>query len=231
MVAKVLGRRDREIVPLNRAALTRVVRSGKISSYGKRHRRQGTFAMPIRRIRLRLTVWTFLITPLVVAPSPVSAQPPAIQKAPVESSDEDTSRALRLAQYLTGAVFTGNFTVDGKTDLSGEEASLPKPESYTVNSCQYDAATGKYVMKVKIQYGSTDGEFPMQLDVLFAGRTPVITLDSVWIPGLGTFSSRVLIHNGRYSGTWQHDEKGGHLFGKITPADDKPSDSEKAQSE
>ena len=46
-------------------------------------------------------------------------------------------------------------------------------------------------------------------------RFPVITLDNLWIPGMGRFSSRVLIHDGRYSGTWSHDEVGGHLFGRI----------------
>jgi hypothetical protein len=25
---------------------------------------------------------------------------------------------------------------------------------------------------------------------------------------------------GRYAGTWQHGEKGGHLFGKIVPLDE-----------
>jgi hypothetical protein len=43
----------------------------------------------------------------------------------------------------------------------------------------------------------------------------VITVDSVKIPGLGTFSARVLLDGARYAGTWSHDEKGGHLFGMI----------------
>jgi len=43
----------------------------------------------------------------------------------------------------------------------------------------------------------------------------VITMDSFWIPGMGTFGARVLIHSGRYAGTWQHDAVGGHLFGVI----------------
>jgi hypothetical protein len=56
---------------------------------------------------------------------------------------------------------------------------------------------------------------PIDLKILWSGNTPVITLDNLWIPGMGKFSARVLIHDGRYSGTWSHDAIGGHLFGKI----------------
>ena len=51
----------------------------------------------------------------------------------------------------------------------------------------------------------------------WAGKTPVITLDNVTIPGLGTFSSRVVIDGALYAGTWQHDAVGGHMFGRIVP--------------
>ncbi|EKJ99378.1 MAG TPA: hypothetical protein DDX19_11445 [Rhodopirellula baltica] len=135
----------------------------------------------------------------------------ATAQAPTEST-ENAARELRLAKYLSGATFTGHFTVDGKEDRA------LKPESYTIKSCEKLPEADMYSMKVAIKYGDTDGEFPMQLKILWSDRTPVITMDSVWIPGLGTFSSRVLIHDGRYAGTWQHDAKGGHLFGKITPA-------------
>ena len=63
---------------------------------------------------------------------------------------------------------------------------------------------------------------PVPVQVKWAGKTPVITVDKVSIPGLGTFSARVLLDNDRYAGTWSHDEKGGHLFGEILPADKKP---------
>ena len=69
----------------------------------------------------------------------------------------------------------------------------------------------------RIQYGETDIELPMDLPVKWAENTAVITLDNVWLPGLGTFSSRVLIHENKYAGTWRHDDHGGHLFGIIKP--------------
>ncbi|MCC9643255.1 hypothetical protein LOC71_13300 [Rhodopirellula sp. JC740] len=137
-----------------------------------------------------------------------------LKTKPTDASPaSDSNREERLAKYLSGATFTGHFTVDGRED------KMLKPESYTIRSCEKLDAPDMYSMKVAIKYGDTDGEFPMQLKILWSDRTPVITMDSVWIPGLGTFSSRVLIHDGRYAGTWQHDAKGGHLFGKITPAE------------
>ncbi|MFG0288613.1 MAG: hypothetical protein ACF8CQ_10575 [Rhodopirellula sp. JB044] len=155
---------------------------------------------------------------------PAHAQPPAAptQTAPPDAPSTEmkagesslTGREARLAAYLSGATFTGQFTVDGKPDAA------PKPESYTIASCEPLAEKDMYRLKVKIRYGDVDGEFPMDLKILWSGSTPVITLDGVWIPGLGTFSSRVLIHDGRYAGTWQHDAKGGHLFGTIQPAAD-----------
>jgi hypothetical protein len=71
------------------------------------------------------------------------------------------------------------------------------------------------------------------VEVKWAGKTPVITLDNVTIPGLGTFSSRVVIDGPLYAGTWQHDAVGGHMFGKIVPvgengtAEDAPTPKER----
>jgi hypothetical protein len=35
-----------------------------------------------------------------------------------------------------------------------------------------------------------------------------------------------LLDEGRYAGTWTHDEKGGHLFGTIAPAGEEPAESQ-----
>lgn len=178
---------------------------------------------------LTLTAALVILLPTACS-SPLFAQPPAASEAtagesPADGAKRDESksdaatqksspseRETRIAKYLTGATFTGRFTVEGETEA-------PKSESYTIDTCEPLAAENTYRLKVKIRYGDVDGEFPMELKIRWAGSTPVITLDAVWIPGLGTFSSRVLIHEGRYAGTWQHDAKGGHLYGTITPAE------------
>lgn len=129
------------------------------------------------------------------------------QKQP--PAEEQRTREVRLAKYLTGAKFLGNFTIEGKSD------ALPKPEAYTISKCEKLPQPDMYRLTARIKYGEIDSEVPLDLKILWAGGTPVITMDAFWIPGMGTFGARVLIHAGRYSGTWQHDEVGGHLFGVI----------------
>jgi hypothetical protein len=72
-----------------------------------------------------------------------------------------------------------------------------------------------WLFVTRIQYGKTDLEVPLTLQVKWAGDTPVITLTNLTIPALGTFTSRVMIYGDRYAGTWQHGKTGGHLWGKI----------------
>ncbi|MEO1615641.1 MAG: hypothetical protein AAFV88_07325 [Planctomycetota bacterium] len=130
----------------------------------------------------------------------------------------DAEREQRLANYLSGTQFIGRFTVDGVD-------KPPKTEAYTIESCEKLPADNLYRLKARIKYGSVDQTVPLDLKILWSGNTPVITLDSIWIPGMGTFDARVLIQadkeRGRYAGTWQHDDKGGHLFGKIVKIEPK----------
>ncbi|MGB7326928.1 MAG: hypothetical protein WBD31_18775 [Rubripirellula sp.] len=130
---------------------------------------------------------------------------------------DEADRETRLANYLTGSSFVGKFTVDGKED------KLPKTEQYTISKCEKMDAADQYRLTARIKYGEVDSEVPMEIKILWSGQTPVITLDSLWIPGMGTFDARVMIHAGRYAGTWQHDKVGGHMFGKIVVADSEDS--------
>ncbi|TWT74006.1 hypothetical protein [Allorhodopirellula solitaria] len=165
-----------------------------------------------RRAVLALLLAVFACGPALAQPPGESTPPESSEAADRSERDKQDARGKRISRYLTGATFTGAFTMGQQEDVA------PKEESYTITSCEPLAEKNRYRLKVKIRYGDVDGEFPMDLDILWAGRTPVITLDAIAIPGLGTFSARVLVHQGRYAGTWQHGEKGGHLFGKVTPA-------------
>ncbi|MGI9473398.1 MAG: hypothetical protein ACR2NZ_17780 [Rubripirellula sp.] len=122
---------------------------------------------------------------------------------------KEADRGQRLADYLSGARFVGKFTIEGKED------ALPKTEEYTISKCEKLAQPDMYRLTARIKYGDVDSEVPLDLKILWAGNTPVITMDAFWIPGMGNFGARVMIHSGRYAGTWQHDAVGGHLFGVI----------------
>jgi hypothetical protein len=67
----------------------------------------------------------------------------------------------------------------------------------------------------RIVYGDHDVTLPLPLTVKWAGDTPVITLTDTGIPGLGTYTARVLIYRGQYAGTWSAGDHGGQLYGRI----------------
>lgn len=126
------------------------------------------------------------------------------------SADDDTLKDAsdRLVELLHQSEFVGRYTTD---DGGGNL----QPERYTIQSCQKSDSPQMYQLSVRIQYGGRDVTVPILVRIVMADQTPVITLDRVWVPGLGTFDARVLIRNRRYAGTWSHDGVGGHLFGRI----------------
>ncbi|MEZ6086839.1 MAG: hypothetical protein R3C05_02155 [Pirellulaceae bacterium] len=130
-----------------------------------------------------------------------------------EATEATANRDTRLANYLTGSKFVGKFTVIGRDD-----EKLPT-EEYTLKKVQKLPEGNMYMITARIKYGDKDVEVPMPIPIVWAGDTPMISLDDFTIPGMGTFSAKVVIDKGRYAGTWSHDEKGGHLFGVI----EKPS--------
>ena len=138
----------------------------------------------------------------------------AQDKAETKAAPTPAELVKKLEQELTGAKLTGQFTVTGK------ETMTPKAEEYTITSATKLDEPDLWLLKARIKYGKTDGTFPIPLEIKWAGDTPVITMTNLEIPGLGTFSTRVVIYEGRYAGTWQHGDVGGHLFGTISRAEE-----------
>ena len=115
----------------------------------------------------------------------------------------------KLTEDLTNVKLIGSFTI------SGRENQAPKAEEYAITSAMKLPDGDVWLIKARIKYGDKDVTAPIPLEIKWAGDTPLITLTNMEIPGLGTFSSRVVIYEGRYAGTWQHGNVGGHLFGRI----------------
>ena len=135
--------------------------------------------------------------------------------------DKEAPREDRLAEYLNGVKLIGKFTIDG---LDRDAVT----EAYTISKCEKLPEPDMYQMTARIKYGEVDSELPLKIKILWSGNTPVITLDKFWIPGMGTFGARVLIHSDRYAGTWQHDAVGGHMYGRIEKIDASDPDSSEA---
>lgn len=110
-----------------------------------------------------------------------------------------------FTKQLSGSSLVGQFTLDD----APADKSL-KPDRYQIATVNH--VSGDNYLFVYLHKGVP---IPLSLKVLWAGKTPVITLDDFTIAGMGTFSARVMFHGDRYAGTWQHGKKGGLMFGKI----------------
>ena len=138
--------------------------------------------------------------------------------APQNTEVSAETKALhdKLAKYLTGTRWEGQFSMTGVKENQTETYEIIKAEK---------GAKGDYWNLVaRIKYGGKDATLPLPpIEIKFAGGTPVITVDRVTFPGFGTFDARVLIRQGQYAGTWAHLGQGGgvggHLFGTIKKMD------------
>lgn len=140
-------------------------------------------------------------------PARADDMPMGNEKAAAAPSKAELEK--KFQETLSGATLVGHFTEKGEAG-----GKLPKEEKYTIESVT--KLQGDYwLFKSRIQYGDHDVTLPLPLRVLWAGDTPVITLDKVPVPGLGTFTARVMIYDGQYAGSWSGGDHGGLLFGKV----------------
>ena len=72
-----------------------------------------------------------------------------------------------------------------------------------------------------MKVGENEIDVPIPIKVYWADDTPVMSLTDLTIPGVGTFTARVMFHGDRYAGTWQHGEVGGHMWGLVEKPDAK----------
>lgn len=124
-----------------------------------------------------------------------------------EAETED-AHLREFQKMMSGATLVGHFS-SGDGTLSEER--------YTIQSVTH-LRGNTWLFQSRIQYGERDVTIPVPLQVQWAGDTPVITLTDLTIPGMGTFTARVLIYRERYAGTWWAGERGGQMFGRIEKA-------------
>ena len=142
---------------------------------------------------------------------PAAAQAPAQQRpaqqppAPPEPTREELEK--KFAETMTGATLVGHFTA---TDRPGQ----PKEDRYTITRVTKQKGD-TWLFLARMQFGGRDLTVPMLIPVKWAGDTAVISVTRLGIPGLGTYSARVLIYEDQYAGTWTGTNHGGHLWGRI----------------
>ncbi len=116
----------------------------------------------------------------------------------------------RFQEMLSDVTLVGHFTVIGI-----EDSGTLREEKYTIKKVT-KMSNNYWLFFARVQYGRRDVTVPLQLEVKWAGDTPIITLTDLELPNLGTYTARVLIYRGQYAGTWSNNRVGGHLFGTIT---------------
>jgi hypothetical protein len=131
--------------------------------------------------------------------------------APHVEEQGHADRFQKFQHTLSGATLDGQYTILGRDDPP------LRREQYTIQSVRKLPDGDYWLFQARIKYADKDVSVPLPLEVKWAGDTPVITLTRLTIPGLGTFSSRVVIDDDKYAGTWSHDQVSGHLFGTIKP--------------
>lgn len=143
--------------------------------------------------------------------TPATTPAPADSPTPAATSAGDPELIAKLEKYLSGATLKGRYTVLGR-DVP------PADEEYTIQSAKKLPEGDLWLLEARIKYGKWDLTVPLTLSIKWADKTPVITVEKLTIPAMGTFSARVLFNNEMYSGTWSHDEVKGQLFGQVIPA-------------
>src|SRR5262249_24812427 len=129
--------------------------------------------------------------------APADAQKSEQKNSPAGSGSANLPSQAELEnkfqETLSGATLQGHFT-----NNRDEKGASPKEDKYTIQSVtkmQGDV----WLFTSRIQYGTHDVTLPLPLRVVWAGDTPVITLDKVPVPGMGSFTARVMIFDNQYA--------------------------------
>lgn len=130
--------------------------------------------------------------------------------APTNSIPDRATLEARFKEQMTGAIFDGRWCMRKEDGTLGEE----KQEKYSIEGATKSGGD-VWLVYARIQYGNKDLRVPVPVQVKWAGDTPVITLDNVSLPGMGTYTARVLVFDKTYAGTWSAGDHGGMLHGVI----------------
>ncbi|QDT71106.1 hypothetical protein [Lacipirellula limnantheis] len=151
--------------------------------------------------------------------SAAEAAQAATAKEEQQLTEPTAEQVADLEKLMNRATMVGHFTVTGggegnKLDGGGGKLTEERYELGEVKRLE----SGDWLIQSRIRYGDHDVTIPLTLPIRWAGDTPVICVDDMLIPGLGTFTARVMIYRGHYAGFWTGADHGGHLFGVIEAA-------------
>jgi len=121
--------------------------------------------------------------------------------------DSNAALEKRFQAMMSGVTLVGHSASPDHDGVSGEE-------KYVIDSVT-KLGGDTWLFKARLQYGGHEIPVPVPVQIKWAGDTPVVTLTDLAIPGVGTYTARVLLYRDQYAGTWSSTDHGGQLFGKI----------------
>ncbi len=119
-----------------------------------------------------------------------------------------SERERQFAEQMTDSSLVGRFTIAGREDAQAI------PDRYDISSVE-KIGDDSWRFNARLRYGTVDTTLPIVVPLKWIDDTPVIMMSDYSIPALGTFSVRLLFIGDRYSGTWQHGQVGGHMYGRV----------------
>jgi hypothetical protein len=121
------------------------------------------------------------------------------------TTQDDLDR--KFQEMMNGVTLVGRSTRLNSDKIAGEE-------KYVIEGVT--KLTGEtWLFRARFQYGERDIPIPVPVTIKWAGDTPVITLTDVSVPGMGSYTARVILYRNQYAGTWSGKKGGGQIFGKI----------------
>ena len=130
----------------------------------------------------------------------------AMTRAGTPPSEVERNRAF--TESMAGVTLVGNSTRLSREGVFG-------PEHYYIEGINH-VSGDTWLFRTRLRHSGREIPVPIPLSVKWAGDTPVITLTDLSIPGVGTYTARVVLYREQYAGTWSgQNGVGGQLFGKI----------------
>ncbi len=125
--------------------------------------------------------------------------------------DVQARRENEFKQMMTGAKLTGKFSVTGRDEV--------RSDSYKISSVT-KLAGGIWTINAEIPRKDGAVTLPVPVRMEWAGDTAVMQLTDATLPGLGTFTVRILFYKGNdgkghYAGFWWGGNHGGEMFGVV----------------
>ncbi len=165
---------------------------------------------------MRATILTLTVlssAALLAGVGSVSAAEPTKQDAPAAQAAADTAApdqaALEksFAERLTGATMIGKYTVEGSD-------APPKADRYRITRA-VKSSGDEWLIASSVEYKGFGIPVELKIPIRWAGDTPVMQVTDMKVPGIGTFTARVLFYGDQYIGTWAGHGHGGTLWGKL----------------